>query len=131
MVNYQTDYWNNTITNPYEVTLNDSMTVSSGYQWLSITAYGTSSLVWSVVFINQTYCQCVTAIPGAGGYHDDNGFLNCNNGLVQVVVSSTAITYIGTTTHVVSVGFTGLASVQTLNDDGTFNGGELDMTLMN
>jgi hypothetical protein len=131
MINYETDCWNMTITSPYDVTLNDSMMVSSDYQWLTIMAYGTntSSFIWSVVFVNQTYVECVTTVPVAGGYQHDYGYLSCSDGLVQVVVNGTAVTYTGVTSHVASVAFTSLASVQTFNDDGDFYGGELDMTL--
>jgi hypothetical protein len=129
MANYQTDFWSITVTNPYTVTLNDSMTVSSGDQWLTITAYGTSSSIWSVVFMNQTCFEYRTTIPVVGGCQYDSGYLGCDGGIVQVVVSGTAITYTGTISHVSNVTFTIPAQIQTLNGDGNFNGGELDTTL--
>ena len=132
MANYQTDLWNTTITNPYTVTLKDSMTVSSGDQWLTITAYNDTSgsvATWSVVFMNQTYFEYRTTIPVVGGYQHDYGYLNCNDGIVYVDVNSTTITYKGATSHVSNVTFTSLAQIQTMNGDGDFNGGELDMTL--
>jgi hypothetical protein len=127
MANYKTDLWNITVTNPYSVTLNDSMMVSSGDQWLTVTAYGTSPSIWSVVFMNNTYFEYRTTIPVVGGYQYDHGNLGCNDGLVYIVVNSTAITYVGITSHVSNATFTSLAQIRTLNGDGNFNGGELNI----
>jgi hypothetical protein len=124
MANYQTDYWNVTAKQPYTVLLNDSMTVSSGGQWLTITAYSSNVSIWSVQFINSTYIRYSNS--------NDYGFLRCNGGIVYVTVNDTAITYTGATSHTSSpsgVNFPSLAQIQTDNGDGNFNGGYLDMTL--
>jgi hypothetical protein len=129
MANSQTDYWNITATKAYTVLLNDSMTVSGGNQWLTITARSTGNFafIWSVVFMNQTYFQYSSAFPVIGGYQYDRGYLSCSDGVVHVVVNSTAITYTGTASHVSNVTFTDLAQIQTENGDGNFNGGRLNM----
>jgi hypothetical protein len=130
MANYTMDYWNVTSTQPpYTVLLNDSMTVSSGDQWLTITARSTDNFafIWSVIFMNQTYFQYSSTIPVKGGYQYDRGYSSFNDGIVYVVVNSTAITYTGITSHVSNVTFTGLAQIQTENGDGNFTGGELNI----
>ena len=124
MANYKTDYWNVTAKQPYTVLLNDSMTVSSGAQWLTITAYSSSVTVWSVQFINSTCIRYSNS--------NDYGFLRCNDGIAYVTVNDTAITYMGATSYTSSpsgVNFPSLAQIQTENGDGNFNGGHLDMTL--
>ena len=124
MANYQTDYWNVTAKQPYTVSLNDSMTVLSGEQWLTITAYGSNVIIWSVQFINSTYIRYSNS--------NDYGFLHCNDGIVYVTVNDTAISYTGATSYTSSpagVNFPSLAQIQTENGDGNFNGGHLDMTL--
>jgi hypothetical protein len=129
MANYTIDYWNITATQPYTVLLNDSMTVSSGDQWLTITARstGNSAFIWSVIFMNQTYFHYSSVFLVAGGYQYDSGYLSCNDGIVYVVVNNTAINYTGTTSHLSNVTFTGVAQIQTENGDGNFNGGELNI----
>jgi hypothetical protein len=122
------DYWNITVTSPYTVVLNDSMTVSSGDQWLQIGAF-TSSIdgTWQVSYQNSTYFQYTTW--DADGDQLDQGWLNCNNGIVQVDVSATTITFTGASSFTSNVPFVNLGEVWTANADGIFNGGELDMTL--
>jgi hypothetical protein len=44
---------------------------------------------------------------------------------VQVVVTNTAITFIGTSSATSNVPFTNLGQIATSNGDGDFNGGEL------
>jgi hypothetical protein len=133
-VNYTTmtrprnDYWNITVTNPYTVKLNDSMTVSSGNQYLMITGLSSSIMnVWAVLYQNSTYFQYVTW--NASGNQVDSGWLNCNNGIVQVVVTTTTITFTGTASFTSNIPFQNLGEVWTANSDGAFNGGELYMTL--
>jgi hypothetical protein len=124
MANYQTDAWNISITNPYTITLNDSMTLSSGEQWLTITAYNGAATIWSIQFINSTYVRYANA--------NDYGFLNCSNGIVQVTVNDTAITYTGTNSYTSSpngIFFPEVTQIQTFNGDGVFNGGILGITV--
>jgi hypothetical protein len=124
MANYQTNYWNVTAKQPYTVLLNDSMTVSSGDQWLTITAYSSNVTIWSVQFINST---CIRY-----SNFNDYGFLRCNDGIVHVTANDTAITYTGTASYTSSpagVNFPSLTQIQTENGDGNFNSGHLDITL--
>ena len=124
MANYQTDYWNVTAKQPYTVLLNDSMTVSNGDQWLTITAYSSNVTIWSVQFVNSTYVRYSNS--------NDYGFLHCNDGIVYVTANDTAITYTGTTSYTSSpagVNFPSLAQIQSENGDGSFNSGHLVITL--
>jgi hypothetical protein len=124
MANSQKDYWNVTTKQPYTILLNDSMTVSSGDQWLTITAYSSNVTIWSVQFINSTCIRYSNV--------NDYGFLHCNYGIVYVTANDTAITYTGATSYTSSpsgVNFPSLAQIQTENGDGNFNAGHLDMTL--
>jgi len=131
MANYTLDNWNVTAIKPYTVLLNDSMRVSSGSQWLTITARSTNNLafIWSVIFMNQTYFHYSSAFPVMGGNQYDSGYLSCNDGIVHVTVNNTAINYTGTTSHLSKVTFTRLAQIQTENGDGNFNGGELSINI--
>jgi hypothetical protein len=120
MASYTTDFWNITISNPYTITLNDSMTVSSGEQWLTITAQSNTTTVWSVQFINSTCFRYSN--------FNDYGFLNCDNGIAYVTVNATSITYAGTSSYTSSpsgVTFSSISQIQTENGDGLFNGGKL------
>ena len=127
MTNYQTDFWNITMTNPYTVVLDDSMTVSSGSQWLSIQANNSTQtqnrVVWQIYFINNSNFQYTTF--NSDGSTLDRGQMGCNDGVVQVVVTNTAITFIGTSSATSNVPFTNLGQIVTSNGDGNFNGGEL------
>jgi len=120
------DCWNVTMTNPYTVSLNDSMTVSSGEQYLGVNGFGSNGLTWFVVFINSTYLYYETVVNGSAV---DSGYLNCVNGIAQVTVDAQTISFIGSTTFTSNVDFQSLNQIQTLNGDGSFNGGELDITV--
>jgi hypothetical protein len=114
MEDYQTDLWNITTTDTYTVTLNDSMTVLSGNQVLDIHGFnnsaGTWGATWEVVFLNSSYVYYCTFISGNAL---DWGNLGCLNGIVQVVVTNTSITFVGTSSFTSNLTF----------------GGELDMML--
>jgi hypothetical protein len=126
MANYTIDCWNVTMTNPYTVSLNDSMTVSSGEQYLGVNGFGSNGLIWFVIFINSTYLQYETVVNGSAV---NSGYLNCVNGVAQVTVDAHTISFIGSTTSISNVDFQNLNQIQTLNGDGSFNGGELDITV--
>lgn len=130
MANYTLDYWNVTATEPYTVTLDDSMIVSSSAQWLLISAYNSSSLpmeqVWYVEFENKTQFYYATFV---NNNQKDAGSLNCNNGIVTVIVTNTSITFTGTSSFTSYVSFSNLERITTGNDDGIFTGGELNLDL--
>ena len=119
MASYTTDYWNVTETQPYTVMLNDSMTVSSGDQWLLISALNGGSTDWSVTFLNSTAYQI-------GG---NSTVFSCVNGSVNVVVNSNSKTFTGATSNTVPATFTSLTQIRTVNGDGDFNSGNLKITL--
>jgi NO-binding membrane sensor protein with MHYT domain len=119
MTGSETDYWDVSVSSDYTIALQDSMTVSSGDQWLLISALNGGSTVWSVTFLNSTAYQI-------GG---SSTVFSCINGLVYVVVNSNSITFIGTTSNTVSATFTSLTQIRTANGDGDFNGGNLEIAL--
>jgi hypothetical protein len=130
MANYKIDYWNVTATKAYTLILNDSMTVSSGAQWLLISTYNSSSLpmeqIWYVEFANNTRFYYATFV---NNNQQDVGSLNCSNGMATVVVTDTSITFTGTSSFTSHVPFSNLDHVTIGNDDGKFNGGELNLNL--
>jgi hypothetical protein len=124
----ENDYWNIIVTSPYTIVLNDSMTVSSGDQYLQVVGLSSSiSNTWAVLYQNSTYFQYVTWDDQ--GNQIDSSWLNCNNGIVQVDVTTTTITFTGASSFTSNVPFVSLGQIWTANADGDFNGGELDMTL--
>ena len=120
MTGSENDYWEVSVSNGYTITLQDSMTVSSGDQYLLISALNDGSTVWSVTFLTSSTYQI-------GG---NSTVFNCVDGLVYVVVNSNSITFIGATSNTVSATFTSLTQIRTMNGDGDFNGGNLEITLM-
>jgi hypothetical protein len=132
IANGQADYWNLSITSPYTVVLNDTMTVSSGNQLLEIDGewnLSATTPMWTVVFLNNTSFNFF--VYGTNGNIINSGYyLPCNNGIVTITVTSTQITFTGTTPNPTSnVTFENLVQIASLNDGGNFTGGELDMTL--
>jgi hypothetical protein len=130
----QVDYWNVTAPDSYAVTLNDSMTVSSGNQLLEVDGewnLSSPTPMWSVVFLNDTTYNIFLydnngSIVGAG-YS-----LVCTDGSVQVNVTSTQVTF--TSDSAINSftinSFQNLLQITTINDGGgTFVSGELDMSL--
>ena len=135
MANHQTDFWNITITNPYTVVLNDTMTVSSGNQLLEIDGVpsggqgveGTWAPLWIVHFVNSTTFDFF--IYAANGSMVNSGYNLPCGGNVQVVVTATQITVKGTSPVTSNIPFENLVQIVTVNDGGNFNGGHLDMIL--
>jgi hypothetical protein len=130
MANYVTDLWNVTADSDYQVTLNDTMTVPSGNQYLEIDARNStdnSAYIWAVWFKNATYFTYTTYIPGQFSNPQDFGGLNCNNGIVTITVTRTSITFVGSSSFTSYVSFRNLAQIETQNGDGNFNGGELNI----
>jgi len=129
LANYQTDYWNITINQPYTFVANDTLTVSSGNQWLGITAKNSQNSypIWYISYYNATYFL-FDVWYNASYFHQAFGY--CNGGIVSVVVNDTSITFIGTSQTVVSgLSFRQLDQIVTTNDDGSFNGGQVDYTI--
>jgi len=129
MINPGTDYWNLSEISSYIATLNDSMTVSSGDQYLIIEGEsynGNIGVIWQVWFLNATYYHYETDVYGQT---PNSGYAYCNSGLVQVSVSSTAITFTGTTSISFNVPFENLDFVLTRNGDGSFNSGNLSINV--
>ena len=123
----ENDYWNINATNPYTITLNDSMT-ASGDQYLQVVGLSNNTInTWEVLYQNSTYFQYTTW--DAQGNQLDSAWLNCNNGIVQVTVTGTTITFEGTASFTSNVPFAALGEVWTANADGTFTSGELDLIL--
>jgi hypothetical protein len=140
MANYQADLWNITVTNPYTVVLNDTLTVSSGTQALDVNGYPNTSAfasgippVWTVVFVSNIFASNTTFnffVYDTNGSIVNAGYsLPCNSGTVQVVMTATQITFIGTSPVTSNLPFENLGQIATLNDGGDFNGGQLDITL--
>lgn len=108
------------------------MTVTSGNQELNILAESSlndvnSNLwIWMVEFVNSTYFHYWV---NTGGGNGPSGYLNCVNGVVYVVVSSTSIEFIGSTSQTVNVAFQNLVQIQTANWGGNFNSGELNIEI--
>lgn len=133
MTGEEIDYWNQSVSASYTVTLNDTMTVTSGNQELSIWAESSlndvnSTLwIWNVEFINSTYFWYWVNSP-FGSANGPHGYLNCVNGIVYVVVSGTSIEFTGGVGEVtVSIAFQNLVQIQTQNDGGDFTSGNLNI----
>jgi hypothetical protein len=135
MENHQTDFWNITATNPYTVRLNDTMTVSSGNQFLEIDGVpvggqgveGGWAPMWTVYFVNNTSFDFF--IHDANGSMVNSGYdLPCS-GIVQVVVTTTQITFIGISPVTSNIPFKNLVQIVTVNEGGNFNNGQLGITL--
>jgi hypothetical protein len=129
LANYQVDYWNVSISQPYTFVANNTLTVSSGIQLLGITAQSSQNSypIWYISYYNATYFLVDV------WYNESNffqAFGDCNDGIVSVVATTTSITFIGTSQiEVTGLNFTQLDQIVTTNDDGSFNGGQVDYTL--
>ena len=123
------DYWSVSVTSPsYTVELNDSMTVSSGNQYLQVEGLTSDiNTTWVVSYLNSTYFEYCTF--NSQGNQLSSGWLNCTNGIVYVEVNGTSITFIGTTSFTQNVNFVNLGQIWTTNADGSFDGGELEITV--
>ncbi len=136
MANYQTDFWNINVTNPYTVTLNDTMTVSDGNQLLEIDGVpvggqgveGGWAPMWTVYFVNDTTFDFF--VYDSNGNMINSGYnLPCSSGFVQVDMTSTQITFTGTYSTTSNITFENLVQIVTVNEGGNFESGQLDMTL--
>jgi hypothetical protein len=129
------DYWNVSISSGYSLTLTDSMTVSNGSQQLGIWAYNSANAnatnwIWNVNYMNSTFAYYWV---NTGGGNGPQGYISCVNGIVNVVVSSTSIEFIGSSSATVSASFQNIEQIQTENGgdgvtSGLFNGGTLQMS---
>jgi hypothetical protein len=129
LANYQADYWNVTVNQSYTFVANDTLGVSSGNQWLGITAKNSQNSypIWYISFYNATYFL-FDVWYNASNFHQ--AFEHCNEGIVTVIVNATSITFTGTSQTVVSgLNFTQLDQIVTTNDDGSFNGGQVNYTI--
>ncbi len=130
MTGAEIDYWDTSASSGYTATLQDTMTVTSGNQQLSVWAESSlndvnSNLwIWNVEFVNSTYFHYWVNTGGANG---PNGYLSCINGVVYVIVSSTSIEFIGATSTTINTSVQSLVQIQTINDGGNFNGGALNI----
>jgi hypothetical protein len=126
-----TDDWNVNIGSDYEIVFRNTMTVSSGDQYLEIQGRDLDgNRVWAFDFYNGTYLDYTsdaftTPLPST---YDPNGGLN-SNGTVALIVQGTTLTFV--TTYGNSSGTWGdyPTDVLVLNGDGVFNGGKLDITV--
>jgi hypothetical protein len=118
---------------PYTVVLNDTMVSSSGSQLEIDGNWNLSSTVpmWSVVFLSNTSFNFF--VYYANGSTADEGFsLPCINGGVQVVVTSTQITFTGTTLtneNLTPENPENLLQIASFANGGNFTSGKLDITL--
>ena len=132
MTGDEVDYWNQSVSAAYTVTLTDSMTVSSGAQQLGVWAYNsantkTQQWIWNVNFMNSTFAYYWVNTGGGTG---PQGHISCINGLVYVVVTNTSVEFIGSSTPVtVPTTFQDLGQIQTQNGGGVFNGGKLSIEI--
>lgn len=102
--------------------------IANGDQYLQVVGLSNStSNTWEVLYQNSTYFQYTTW--DAQGNQLDSAWLNCNNGIVQVTVTATTITFEGTSSFTSNVSFADLGEIWTANAGGNFSGGELDMAL--
>jgi hypothetical protein len=135
MANHQTDFWNITVTNPYTVVLNDTMTASSGNQFLEVDGVpeggqgveGAWAPMWTVYFVNNTTFDWFIHAPN--GSMVSSGSYLPYSGTVQVVATSTQITFSGISSGKSNMPFENLVQIVTANEGGNFNGGQLDIAL--
>ena len=135
MTGSETDYWSVSVSSGYTLTLQDSMTVSSGSQQLGIWAYNSANAnatnwIWNVNYMNSTFAYYWV---NTGGGNGPEGYISCVNGIVYVVASSTSIEFIGTSSVTVSTSFQNVVQIVTENggdgvSSGLFNGGTLQMS---
>jgi len=130
LANYEADSWNISVSQEYTFVANNTLTVSSGIQLLGITAQNSQNAypIWYISYYNTTYFL-VDVWYNESNFYQDFGY--CDNGVVSVVVNSTSITFTGTSQIVVTgVNFTHLDLIVTTNDDGAFNGGQVNYTII-
>jgi hypothetical protein len=132
------NYWNVSVTESYQVTLNDTIKDSTGNQQLSIWAensidVNTQQFIWNVNFVNSTYFF-YWANNGTAGGPSNSGYLNCINGVVYVVVSNTSIEFIGSSAVTINMPFQNLEQIQTSDNgngvtSGDYTNGSFSLTI--
>jgi len=60
-----------------------------------------------------------------GGANYEQGNLFCVNGVIQVVVTQSSLTFIGTSSYSVNMNLQSVEQIQTINGDGHFISGNL------
>jgi hypothetical protein len=132
MTGSEIDYWNVSASSGYNLTLTDSMKVSNESQQLGIWAENSSDSntqqwIWNVNYMNSTFAYYWV---NTGGGNGPQGNISCVNSVVNVVVTSTSIEFIGSSSATINTSFQSIGQIQTTNgDDNSFTGGNLVMTL--
>jgi len=132
MAGNEIDYWNQSVSVSYTVTLNDTMSVGAQPDQLGILAESSlndvnSNLwIWNVNFVNSTFFYYWV---NTGGGNGPQGHLNCVNGVAYVVVTNTSIEFIGATSYTVNISFQNLVQIQTSNggNGANFTSGNLNI----
>ena len=102
MTGNEIDYWNQSVSASYTVTLKDTMSVGAQPDQLGILAESSlndvnSNLwIWNVNFVNSTFFYYWV---NTGGGNGPQGHLNTVGGIANVVVSTTYIEFIGSGTN--------------------------------
>ncbi len=136
MASGDTDFWNETASSSYLLTLNNTM--ADGYDGLNIEAYNDTNLaiqqpIWSITFYNGTFFSYNCGDASAFGYGYCNGsiqiFVNDSAIIITGVnVANPSSPVTGTSPFVINVPFQTLEQIQT-SGSGSFNSGDLDITL--
>ena len=127
------DLWNTTVNCSYNITFIDHLTVDSGSQYLDIFAlnssYGTVNqwYIWEVSYIDEN--DFLVTIDNLGGANYAQYEFEDYNGVVSLLVNSTSIEIVAEPNlHViVPMSFQTIHAIQSKNDDGSFNGGQLNI----
>jgi hypothetical protein len=125
------DYWNQTVSAAYTVTLKDTMSVGAQPDQLGILAESSlndvnSNLwIWNVNFVNSTFFYYWV---NTGGGNGPQGHLNTVDGIATVVATSTSIEFIGSGAgQYYSLSYSGTYSfnnaLETIEQIQTSNGG--------
>ncbi len=131
MTGNEIDYWNQTVSSSYTVTLKDTMSVGTQPDQLGIMAESSlndansNQWIWNVNFVNSTFFYYWV---NTGGGNGPQGHLNTVGGSATVVVTSTYIEFIGSGTgQYYSLNYSGSYSFnnvfETLAQIQTSNGG--------
>lgn len=118
------DEWIVNVGSDYEVVITNRMTVSSGDHYLGVDAedfdgYG----IWAIDFQNGTYLDQIQDT------HNQYDNLD-SNGTIALIVQGSTITFVtafGSEQGTIDGGYP--VMIRALNNDGDFNGGELDITV--
>lgn len=116
---------------PYTVSLNNSIVDTSGLANLIVFSgnWNMGGAGWAVFFFNS-YSFVYYTWDENGNQIDNGGLLCSSNGGVEVIVTSSTVTFVGTTTFISNVSLPNLIEIDTLNDgSGVFVSGELDIVI--